>query len=224
MKFKNVFSRSFSATPCVPSRVLFLLLVFSLALAGRSRWTGSAGVAPGLGAWNAAGVMNTARSTHTATRLNDGRVLVASGRSLAGQTTKSAEIYDPATDRWTPTGDLVEARLGHSALLLKDGRVLVVGFQSAEVFDPAMGKWALTGDMAVKAPSAASNDGASVTLLANGKVLVAGGGARLELVKRHASSRIEDGPAILNYQGPRIPVDQMHGGLAMKKAAKRAGR
>ncbi|HMV86690.1 MAG TPA: kelch repeat-containing protein [Blastocatellia bacterium] len=155
--------------------MLFLLLVFSLALAGRSRWTGSAGVAPGLGAWNAAGVMNTARSTHTATRLNDGRVLVASGRSLAGQTTKSAEIYDPATDRWTPTGDLVEARLGHSALLLKDGRVLVVGFQSAEVFDPAMGKWALTGDMAVKAPSAASNDGASVTLLANGKVLVAGG-------------------------------------------------
>ena len=51
---------------------------------------------------------------------------------------------------------------------------------------------------------------------------VAGGGARLKLVKRHASSRIEQGAAILNYKGPRIPVDQMHGGLAMKKAAKRA--
>ena len=51
---------------------------------------------------------------------------------------------------------------------------------------------------------------------------VAGGGARLKVVKRHASSRLEEGAAILNYKGPRIPVDQMHGGVAMKKAAKRA--
>jgi antitoxin PrlF len=53
---------------------------------------------------------------------------------------------------------------------------------------------------------------------------VAGGGARLKLVKRHIASRIEDGSAILDYKGPRIPVDKMHGGLAAKKAAKRARR
>ena len=53
---------------------------------------------------------------------------------------------------------------------------------------------------------------------------VDGGGARLTLVKRHAHSHIEAGPAILNYTGPRIPIQQMHGGLAMKKAAKRARR
>jgi len=53
---------------------------------------------------------------------------------------------------------------------------------------------------------------------------VAGGGARLKLVKRHACSRIEDGAAILSYHGRRIPVDQMHGGLAMSKVAKRARR
>ena len=53
---------------------------------------------------------------------------------------------------------------------------------------------------------------------------VAGGGARLKLVKRHTSSRIEEGPAILNYTGARIPIDEMHGGLAIKKAAKRARR
>ncbi|MCC6193164.1 MAG: AbrB/MazE/SpoVT family DNA-binding domain-containing protein [Burkholderiales bacterium] len=53
---------------------------------------------------------------------------------------------------------------------------------------------------------------------------VAGGGARLELVKRHTSSRLEDGTAILAYKGRRIPVDEMHGGLAMKRAAKRARR
>ena len=52
---------------------------------------------------------------------------------------------------------------------------------------------------------------------------IAGGGARLKLVKRHAS-RIEEGAAILDYKGPSIPVDKMHGGLAAKKAAKRARR
>src|SRR4029450_9945457 len=53
---------------------------------------------------------------------------------------------------------------------------------------------------------------------------VAGGGARLKLVKRHASSRIDEAAAILDYRGPRIGVDKMHGGLARKKAAKRARR
>ena len=51
-----------------------------------------------------------------------------------------------------------------------------------------------------------------------------GGGARLKLVKRQTRSRIEDGPAILDYKGPRIPIACMYGGLAMKKAAKRARR
>ena len=50
------------------------------------------------------------------------------------------------------------------------------------------------------------------------------GGARLRLVKRQAPSRIEDGPPILSYSGPRIPIDQMHGGFSMRKATKRARR
>jgi AbrB family looped-hinge helix DNA binding protein len=50
------------------------------------------------------------------------------------------------------------------------------------------------------------------------------GGARLTLVKRQAASRIEDGPAILDYGGPRIPLDRMHGGVAMKSKATRARR
>jgi AbrB family looped-hinge helix DNA binding protein len=53
---------------------------------------------------------------------------------------------------------------------------------------------------------------------------IAGGGARLKLVKKHTSSRVDEGPAMLDYKGPRIPIDEMHGGLAMKKAAKRARR
>jgi AbrB family looped-hinge helix DNA binding protein len=51
-----------------------------------------------------------------------------------------------------------------------------------------------------------------------------GGGARLRLVMGKAHSRIEDGPGILNYKGPRIPIEAMHGGLAMKKCIKIARR
>ena len=51
-----------------------------------------------------------------------------------------------------------------------------------------------------------------------------GGGARLKVVKRHVASRVEEGPAILDYAGPRIPIRELHGGLAMKKAARRARR
>ncbi|MGH7947735.1 MAG: AbrB/MazE/SpoVT family DNA-binding domain-containing protein [Candidatus Binataceae bacterium] len=39
---------------------------------------------------------------------------------------------------------------------------------------------------------------------------IAGGGARLKLVKKHVSSRIEEGAAILGYRGPRIPINTMH--------------
>lgn len=50
------------------------------------------------------------------------------------------------------------------------------------------------------------------------------GGARLKLVKKQTPTRIEDGPAILGYAGPRIPIARMHGGIAMKKAHKHARR
>src|SRR6266566_4344677 len=47
---------------------------------------------------------------------------------------------------------------------------------------------------------------------------VATGGARLKLVKRHASSRIEEGAAILNYNGPRIRMGiAVRGGSAGKQ-------
>lgn len=48
------------------------------------------------------------------------------------------------------------------------------------------------------------------------------GGARMKLVKEHAVTRIEDGPAVLNYSGPRIPLVRLHGGVAMRSSAKRA--
>lgn len=51
---------------------------------------------------------------------------------------------------------------------------------------------------------------------------LAGSTARMRLVGRPARSRVEDGPAILNYSGPRIPIRDLQGVIAAKKAAQRA--
>jgi hypothetical protein len=131
------------------------------------------------GRWTDTGSMQTPRGGgHTATLLPDGRVLVAGGHVevggiTTGHSTRSAELYDPATGRWTETGNLVQARSHQSATLLFDGKVLVVGgyrdSKSAELYDPATGTWTATGSMRLgrSAPTA--------VLLPDGRVLVVGG-------------------------------------------------
>src|SRR6185295_20143836 len=51
--------------------------------------------------WTATPLMTTARWSHTATLLLDGRELVAGGTAVAAS--GSAEIYDPRTGAWTRT-------------------------------------------------------------------------------------------------------------------------
>lgn len=114
----------------------------------------------------------------TATRLNDGRVLLAGGEAATGVTTH-AELYDPSANTWTATGALTEVRAGHSAVLLADGRVLVAGggdddadlaTATAEVYDPATGTWTQT----TNAMSAARVH-FHAARLPDGRVLAAGG-------------------------------------------------
>jgi hypothetical protein len=141
---------------------------------------------PASGTWTVTGSMNYARGRPPATLLTDGKVLVAG--ASGGWDAAAAELYDPATGTWTVTGSMNFARGGHRAILLTDGTVLVAGgtippyscadppfcltpvpTATAEVYDPATGRWRLTGAM---------NDARidhTVTLLANGRVLVAGG-------------------------------------------------
>jgi hypothetical protein len=130
--------------------------------------------------WIAAAPMGVARVRHTATLLDDGRVLVAGGRAidpltLAEQPSDTAEIYDPRTDAWTPTPPMPVARAFHTATLLDDGRVLLVGGDtrtgiatSAVVFDPGAGVWSSPIAMEARRRHTA-------TLLADGRVLIAGG-------------------------------------------------
>jgi Galactose oxidase, central domain/Kelch motif len=131
---------------------------------------------PATGTWSATGSMSVARWFHTATRLLDGRVLVAGGFDSAFANLTSAELYDPATGTWSPTGSTSVGRFGFIATLLLDGRVLVAGGgangTSAELYDPTTGAWSPTGSTSMCCPSTA-------TLLRDGRVLVTGVGANV---------------------------------------------
>jgi N-acetylneuraminic acid mutarotase len=118
--------------------------------------------APG---WSPAQDLNTARKSHSATRLASGLVLVVG-------TLTSAEVYDPATGAWAYTGSLKRFHSGYTATLLEDGDVLVTGGwadPSVELYDPALGTWGYTGALAV------GRINHSATLLSDGRVLVVGG-------------------------------------------------
>ena len=80
-------------------------------------------------------VMNTGRAFHTATLLQDGRVLVTGGVTYGGQkpngdyftkVLSDAEVWDPVAGSFTAV-PMSQYRAGHTANLLPDGRVLVAG-------------------------------------------------------------------------------------------------
>jgi hypothetical protein len=129
------------------------------------------------------------RTTHTATRLADGRVLVVGGADSAGVVSATCELYDPTTNTWSPAAPLFFGRVGHTATLLDDGRVLVTGGlatyenamidpapayasarANAELYDPASDTWVSASNLMVSGRS-----GHTATLLDDGRVLLFGG-------------------------------------------------
>jgi hypothetical protein len=144
---------------------------------------------PATGAFSPVGEMTTPRADHTATLLANGQVLLgagSTGRSINEAVTDSAELFDPATNRFIATGNLAAPRHKHAAVRLRDGKVLVIGgadsrlrgfYNSAELYDPATGKFSPTGAMSV----ARYKIREAAALLVDGRVLIAGGGTRLEI-------------------------------------------
>jgi hypothetical protein len=120
----------------------------------------------GSGILQPTGNLVAARYGHTATLLQDGRVLITGGATV----TATAELYDPVSGTFSPAGNMSVSRVFHTATLLANGKVLVTGWwASAELYDPATNSFTPTGSMAVDRYSY------TATLLPNGKVLVAGG-------------------------------------------------
>jgi Kelch motif/Galactose oxidase, central domain len=145
----------------------------------------SASPTPGRAQFAATGSMKSARDGHTATLLPGGSVLVAGGHATGESGSfVSAELYDPATGTFSPTGSMAQPRMGHTATTVqRDGgvRVLIVGgfddnsqktTVSAELYDPTSGTFAATGSLSQ------ARFGQTATLLADGRVLIAGGQSR----------------------------------------------
>lgn len=149
---------------------------------------------PSLGTWVLATSMNGERTSHTATLLPNGDVLVVGGLtqiyyygscSWNLRSISSAEIYDPETGKWVSMSPMHTVRSGHKSTLLPNGKVLVAGgkdyvdqcgvafhaysLNSAEIFDPVSGSWDLTYSMNN------SRTDFSSALLPNGYVLIEGG-------------------------------------------------
>jgi N-acetylneuraminic acid mutarotase len=130
--------------------------------------------------WNPTGALGTARFQHTATPLEDGKVLVVGG--LIGcrqgcETTNTAELYDPASGTWSSAGTLPDPLANHAAVRMQNGKVLVVGgytrlnvlLSTAHLYDPETGQWSPAGNLG------SARQFHTAVVLANGKVLVAGG-------------------------------------------------
>ena len=134
--------------------------------------------APAIGTWSSTGSLKEARAHHTATLLLEGKVFVAGG--FSGLYPAMTEVYEPATGTWTTTGRLHQARAGHTATLLPHGKVILLGggngskhTPTIEVYDPSVDRWDALSSAGELTRSRTQH---TTTLLADGRVLVAGGG------------------------------------------------
>jgi AbrB family looped-hinge helix DNA binding protein len=63
----------------------------------------------------------------------------------------------------------------------------------------------------------AIRDRLGITTCSQVEFELVGDKARMRLARRGKVSSIDDGPAILNYRGPRIATAELDGAVAMKK-------
>lgn len=120
--------------------------------------------------------LHFARARHTATRMADGRVMVAGGIDKDGKPMASVEIWDPATQAWRDGPLLKTPRYNHTASLLNDGSLMIAGgislndepTGSVEIWNPEKGSWAEASPFLFPLRTH------SATVLSNGDVLVIG--------------------------------------------------
>ncbi|MFD3523520.1 Kelch repeat-containing protein [Streptomyces sp. NPDC058653] len=186
-------ARSFH--PAVPLPDGGVLVAGGWVVTGRG-WPGGAGLAgcerysPATGRWTSTGALTTPRTGHRLTALTDGTVLATGGGDPDGgvqgrpdpYSRATAERFDPVAGVWSRTADMPFGTAMHHAVLLPTGEVMVVGgtngalgeagLRAAARYHPGVGAWTRERGMAVGRVDFAA------TLLADGRVLVAGGAER----------------------------------------------
>jgi hypothetical protein len=134
---------------------------------------------PVSGTWARTGDMTRPRANAVYSMLADGRVVIAGGESLSPQggteLSRTVEIYSPASGTFTAAGEL--PFLPGFAQALANGRVLMVAGSDAVLYDPASGSSTATGHLL------RDHQGGSRTLLADGRVLFAGGTNALDVAE-----------------------------------------
>lgn len=133
------------------------------------------------------GRMRSQRSAHAMAPMQGGRVLVSGGSNRFDAVLPSTEIYMARTGRFVAGPQMTINRYKHAAVPLRDGSILVIGgsnssdflgrYASAERYDPRAKRFRRVGSMAeprFKLPDA-------VVRLPSGRVVVAGGAARVEI-------------------------------------------
>jgi WD40 repeat protein len=152
-----------------------VLSLFFLAIGGHRAMV----LAQSAGTFTATGSMTIPRFSHTATLLQNGKVLIAGGYTICFLEAQpcvgpnSAELYDPITGAFTATGAMHTIRpIGGN--LLPNGKVLFAesfptpALASIELYDPSTGNF-------ISAGAAATLRGVSATTLLNdGRVLLMG--------------------------------------------------
>jgi hypothetical protein len=124
-----------------------------------------------------ADALPTPVSSHTATLLENGTVLVTGGVDSSGAPVAAAQLFDPETQTFAAIASMQTARVGHTATVLSDGRVLIAGgadasgpVASLEIFDPT------TSAFSALAPGLGiARKDHTATLLSDKTVLIAGG-------------------------------------------------
>lgn len=192
------------------------------------------------GEWEAGPLLSQPRLRHTATRLDDGSVLLVGGitdpaltadpapgarASDGGGVTRSSApnpVVEPVLasvervqgDRVQVLSPLAVARAGHTATLLADGSVLVVGGRDASGMAlDSVERWnPSTGQWQRMPAMGVARHGHSATRLADGRVLVSGGHSADARydVRVYASTEIFDPASGRWSESARLPRALRH--------------
>src|SRR5204862_7747263 len=136
--------------------------------------------------------LSVGRYYHTATLLADGPVLGVGGYVASGLPIATAESFNPSGNSVSADASTAIARVGHAATLLGDGSVLVTGgisgdyqtiYRNAERYVPSSGGVGAFVDAGQMNVGRAFH---TATALADGRVVVVGGGASAPIVNAGA--------------------------------------